>query len=115
MLLTFFSSTKVVYLLRYQYLDHEGRTTVANMMEKPGELRLERHRLCNASNGGQIVGFLTEADVVQLTSLSHYKYSSKNTSEYKQAFSFHHCMAGRRDISNCSKHTHTETGISVWK
>lgn len=82
-------------------------------MGKPGEFRLERHRLCNASNGGQIVGFLTAADVVQLTSLSHHTYSSKNTSEYKQALSFHHCMAGRRDISNCSKHTHGNWDICV--
>lgn len=76
------------------------------LMEKPGKLTLERHRLCNAPNGGQIVGFLAEADVVQLTSLSHHAYSSKNTSEYQQALSFHHCMAKRRDISNYSKLTH---------
>lgn len=31
MLLTFFSSTKVVYLLRYQYLDHRGRNTVGKL------------------------------------------------------------------------------------
>lgn len=31
MLLTFFASTKVVYLLRYQCLDHRGRNTVGKI------------------------------------------------------------------------------------